>query len=486
MKKSTKFLFKITLSLFIFSQGFYVFLVILPQKQKVISGNLTASSDTLSNSRLSYSGKVSGAHTAGATTINLQSGTGNAPDINTNHLFPKDVVSIGPNGLMTVSSIVNTTSFTNTAGLTVGVADGTNIYATQSATHTISSTTASTVNEGAIRILIPATDQTSSSNDGAPDNVGFDFNSITSASITCPTYAGVSWQTPSATASSSFGQNYHAFECRFAGSVPASTALTMVVGGTKKLINPAPKSTHTQGTADTYNVKVQILGYPQYNIIDSTIVTVSPTEAVLVSSTINPSLTFTIGGIAASQTYCGITTTVATTFDTVPFGDINSISTFYNAAHQIQAATNAPSGYTIKVAEDDNLRKDGSTYIVDTGCDSGKSCTAGSSGQGQWQTTTTAGWGYSLHNSTATTVAFNYNDTSGGNCAVGTTYCAKPFACNNLAGGCVSTTAEQQIANSSAPSSTQTFYVCYRLNASGTQATGYYQTRVIYYASATF
>jgi hypothetical protein len=79
----------------------------------------------------------------------------------------------------------------------------------------------------------------------------------------------------------------------------------MVVGGTKKLINPAPKSTHTQGTADTYNVKIQILGYPQYNIIDSTIVTVSPTEAVLVSSTINPSLTFTIGGIAASQTYCG-------------------------------------------------------------------------------------------------------------------------------------------------------------------------------------
>jgi hypothetical protein len=96
MKKSTKFLFKITLSLFIFSQSFYIFLVILPQKQKVISGNLTSSSDTLSNSRLSYSGKVSGAHTAGATTINLQSGAGNAPDINTNHLFPKDVVSIGP------------------------------------------------------------------------------------------------------------------------------------------------------------------------------------------------------------------------------------------------------------------------------------------------------------------------------------------------------------------------------------------------------
>jgi len=488
MKKPAKFLFKIVLSFFVFFQCSYIFLVALPQRQNVISGDLISSSDTLSNSRLSYSGKVSGAHATGTTTVNIQSGAGNAPDINTNHLFPKDIISIGPNGSMTTSSIVNTTSFTTTAGLTVGVADGATIYATQSATHTVSATTASTVTEGAIRILIPATDQTSSSNNSAPDNAGFDFNSITSASITCPTYADVSWQTPTATASSGFGENYHAFECRFAGSVPTSTALTMIVGGTRKLINPAPKSSHTQGTADTYNVKIQILGYPQYNIIDSTTVTVSPIEAVLVSATVNPSLTFTIAGIAASQTYCGVSTTVATTVDTVPFGDINSTSTFYNAAHTIAAATNAPSGYTVKVAEDDNLRKDGSTTIADTTCDSGKACAqAGPPGtQGQWQTTSTAGWGYSLQNSTATSVAFNYNDTSGGSCALGTTYCAKPFNCNNLSGTCSVTYAADTIANSSAPSSTQTFYVCYRLNASGTQVTGYYQTRVIYYASATF
>jgi len=493
MKKNYRALSKLIIFFLVFFQSSYVFLAKLPQKQIAESDNITSASDTLSNSRLSYYAKVSGVHDAGATTINIQSGAGNAPDINTNHLFPKDLVSVGPNGPTapkTVASIVNTTSFTTTTGLTVGVSDGDAIYGTQSATHTLAFTTTSTVNEGAIRVLIPAGDQTSASNDGKPDGGttnGFDFNSITGASVTCPTGGSVEWQAASATASAAFGSNYHAFECRFAGSL-ASTALTMTVGGAIKLVNPAPKSTHAQGTADTYNVKIQLLSYPQYAAIDTVTVTVSPIEAVLVSATVNPSLTFTIAGIAAEETYCGVSTSVTTTVDAVPFGEINSTSTFYNAAHTITAATNAPSGYTIKVAEDDNLRKDVSTTIADVTCDSGKACAQGGppGTQGQWQTTSTAGWGYSLQNSTATTVAFDYNDTSGGGCAVGTTYCAKPFNCNNLSGTCSATNQADTVANSSAPSATQTFYVCYRLNVSAIQVPGYYQTRVIYYASATF
>jgi len=491
MKKIYRAVSRLIIFFLVFFQFSYVFLAKLPQRQIAESGNITSASDTLSNSRLSYYAKVSGAHNAGATTIDIKSSA--SPDNDTNHLFPKDLVSVGPNGPTTpktVASIVNTTSFTTTTGLTVGASDGDAIYATQSATHTLAFTTASTVNQGAIRVLVPAGDQTSGSNDGKPDGVataGFDFNTMTGGSVTCPTGGSVTWQTASATASSAFAQNYHAFECRFAGSL-ASTALTMTIGGSTKLVNPAPKSAHAQGTADTYNVKIQLLEYPQYAVVDTVIVTVSPIEAVLVSATVNPSLTFTIAGIAASQTKCNVTTTVATTVDTVPFGDINSTSTFYNAAHTITAATNAPSGYTIKVAEDDNLRKDVSTTIADTVCDSGKACTqAGPPGtQGQWQTTSTAGWGYSLQNSTVTTIAFNYNDTSGGTCDGSTTYCAKPFNCNNLSTTCSATYQADTIASSAAPSATQTFYVCYRLNVSGTQATGYYQTRVIYYASAIF
>ncbi len=475
--------------LLVFFQFSYFFLAKLPQGQIAESGNITSASDTLSNSRLSYYAKVSGVHNAGATTITIKSSDN--PDNNTNHLFPKDIVSVGPNGLLTVASIVNTTNFTAATGLTVGASDGDAVYATQSATHTLAFTTTSTVNEGAIRVLVPAGDHTSASNDGNPDGgatAGFDFNTMTGSDVTCPTGGSVAWQSASATDSATFGSNYHVFECRFAGSLAGATDLTMTIGGTKKLINPAPKSTHTQGTADTYNVKIQLLEYPQYAPVDTVIVTVSPIEAVLVSATVNPSLTFTIAGIAASETYCGVSTTVATTVDTVPFGDINSTSTFYNAAHTVTAATNAPSGYTIKVAEDDNLRKDASTIIADTTCDSGKACAqAGPPGtQGQWQTTSTPGWGYSLQNSDATAIAFQYSDTSGGTCTAGTTYCAKPFNCNDLSGDCSATYAADTIANSTAPSATQTFYVCYRLNVSGTQATGYYQTRVIYYASATF
>ena len=415
------------------------------------------------------------------------------PDNNTNHLFPQDIVLLGSNNNRTVASIEGSLQFSTTTTITNQLANGDAIYATQSATHTIGFTTVTVGNMlgGAIRVLIPAGDSTSASNNSLPDGgstAGFDFNAITAGSVTCPTGGGVTWETATATASSTFGNNLHAFECRFRGGTLSAGAYTMTIGGATKLINPAPRTSHTQGTADTYVVKIQQLDYGSgYSLVDGVNVSVSPVEAVLVSATINPSLTFSLTAQAAGASRCGVTTSVATTVTTIPFGELTASDAFYNAAHLVSIATNATSGYTIKLAEDDELRKPGTgTYINVGTCDAGSTCSPTS--KGQWQTASgNYGWGYSLHTvSGSPTLAFNYNDTSGGNCGGGTTYCAKSFACNNVSGSCAATTAEQTIASSTAPVSTQTFYTCYRLNYGPTQATGYYQTRLLYYANATF
>ena len=484
--RKSRILYKLALYSFVLFQGTFLFLVKAPSPTD--SGNLYSASDTLSNSRLSYYAKVSGAQSVGTTNWTIQN-SGN-PDTNTNHLFPQDHISIGNIGNMQVATVSGTTSFSTVGASTIGIANGDTIYASQSAAHVLTFTNQSAITQGAIRVLIPAGTNTSGSNDGAPDGLstaGFDFNNIAAANITCPTGGGVgTWQTPTATPSSTFGSNYHAFECRFAGSLSAAQALTFTIGNTSRaLINPAPKTGHTQGLADTYNVRLQLLQYPNYNVVDSVIVTVSPVEAVLVSATVNPSLTFQISGVSASTTHCGVSTSVTTTATSVPFGDITATGAFYDAAHQLSVSTNAVSGYVVKVAEDDELSADTNgdgtpdTTLPDTTCD-GANCSATTTGR--WNTTSTEGWGYSLENSSST-VPFQYSTVTG-NCSGGT-YCAKQFACNNST-ACSSVTAAQQIASSTAPSSTQNLYVCYRLNVGASQQAAYYQTRILYIATGTF
>ena len=164
-----------------------IFITTLITPSELSSAALTSASVTLSNSRLSYYAKVSGAHTAADTTILIQ-GSSNA-DNNTNHLFPNDTISVGPNGNVTVGNIIDGTNFALSAGLTEGASDGDAIYATQSGTVTATFTIANNIPaNGYIRISIP--DPASGGNDGAPDTAataatnGWDLNGIAVADVT--------------------------------------------------------------------------------------------------------------------------------------------------------------------------------------------------------------------------------------------------------------------------------------------------------------
>lgn len=486
--------YRFILFVFVLFQFSYLFFYQIPQQKllEVDSGTLITASANLSNSRLSYYAKISGAHNLGSSFFTIQSSSN--PDNNTSHLFPRDTVNIGNNLNMTVSTSSAATTFSTTANSTSQLANGDPVTASQSAVHTITFTTVSAVTNPIFRVYIPAGTNTATSNDSGVDGgatAGFDLNYLNinaAANITCISNGTVSpqWGEYSATPSATIGNNLHAVECHYHGDLASGQNVTMTIGSTVKLINPAPKTGHTQGLADTYIVKIKQYQYPAMAEVDTVNVSVSAVEGVLVSATVNPSLSFQISGIAAGATRCGEATTVATTAMTVPFGELTGSDTFYKAAHSVSASTNAGSGYVIKIAETDSLKKPTlSTAIPDATCeDSPNNCTYTTTGRWLSTATTKYGWGYSLETQSGSpTLTFTY--TSGSvqdNCPGSSAYCAR--ALPNLTS--VPNSQTTIATSGGAPTATQSFYTCYRLNYGPTQATGYYQTQVMYFPSAIF
>lgn len=473
--KTIFFLFnKITLSVFVFTQ---LFLTRMALPKQTRTATLTSASATLSNPRLSYYAKVSGAHTAGDNTILIQS-SGNA-DNNTNHLFPNDTVSVGPNGGLTVSTIIDSTNFALSTGLTVGASDGDAVYATQSGSLTISFALASAIPaNGYVKITIP--DPASGGNDGAPDTGastsvnGFDLNSMTTGDITVSGGTGCTWSgTETLTAGSGSGHTYQ----QITTTQCTGGTITVTFDNDPGLVNPAPISSgHTQGTADVYTITIET--YDSSNqLIDNVDTSVAITEGVLVSATIEESLAFSVAGVASGQSACGQTTDVTTTAYSIPYGALTAPSGFKEAAQLLTVSTNSDGGYAVRFYEDDELGKDGADtpYIPDTPCDSGP-CTHTSSQE--WNTSSNYGFGYSLANSSGTDAKFVYNESS-------RTFSAKQLP-NISEGASQYSDTNAEIMSNSGPVSGSAVNICYRLSVSGSQEAGYYYNKVKYTATPIF
>ena len=466
---------------------------LLVRPPELDSANLTSVKDTLSTSRLSYYGSLNGAHTVGPTIVKVN--TSGMPSTSTANLFTGDTTWIGDGSTgstYTVDDIIDTDEFTITAGLASGdVEDDDLVIATRSATHTLAFTTATAIPNGAIRILIPS--GTNGVNDGIPNHDGFDFNSIVAGDLTAPTGGGVtSWESPTATVSGGTfcSAGNHCFEARYNGTNNVNASLTFTIGdgGATDLINPVAATGHAAGTADTYTVTVQHLGSrtSDYPVLDSTTIKIAVIESVRVTATVDPSITFTVAGEAASGSRCGVTTDVTTTATTVPFGAV-TLAAFNDAAQKLSAVTNALGGYAVTVISDDQLSIGGdhTTEIENTDCD-GEDCTDTTSGD--WSTENdVSGFGFSLENIDATTVPFEY-DTFTGSCAGGADYCARMVPSTATASETPddSDAVLQIMSNTSTPSTTEDLYVCYRLVVDTTQSAGDYENNVTFTATATF
>lgn len=466
------------------------------QAQPLEADSLTSASATLSNPRFSFSGQVDVGASFGTIAINIKT-AGNIADKNTNHLFPKDPIAIGPIGDLTVSSVVDTDTFMVGIGLTVPIDDAAPIYATQSGILTVAVTTANNIPaNGDIIVTIP--DPASNGNDSAPDtadsttNNGFDFNGITTSNVTCPT--GANWSATSATAGD--GSSGHQIICTTDSEVLAGTALTIAIGdGSTGLINPAPiYSGHTQGLADTYTITVETRDAAN-NVIDDVNTKVAPVEAVLISATVDMTLTFQVIGVNTGTTACGVAANVTTTPTSVPWSTISTADIFKNAAQQLNVTTNAEDGYSVKIEQNDQMGKNGKvctgaaagealSCIMDTTCNVGTPCDESTASE--WTDATNYhGLGYSIANVDGSDAAFLYNSddctaTLGGGTG---TFCAKQLPDQE-----VTPTAETKeiIMSNSNPVNSKDIYVCYRIAISGTQPAGYYYNKVKYTATATF
>lgn len=481
MRLHKNYLYKFILFLFIFFQASYVFFVRLPLIKHVDTATLTSASATLSNSRLSYYAKVSGAHTAADTTITIQT-SGNA-DNNTSHLFPNDTVSVGPNGDKTVATIIDSSNFALSSGITVGASNSDAIYATQSGILTIAFTVVSTIPaNGYVKVTLP--DPPSNGNDGAPDTTsstttnGFDLNGMTTSNTAVSGGTGCTWSgTETLTAGSGSGHTYK----QVTTTACTGGTVTVTIGdGTKGLVNPAPvTSGHTQGTADVYPITVATFDSSDQQI-DTVDIKVAPVEAVLVSATVDETLSFAVAAVAASTSTCGQTTDVTTTAYSIPWGTLSTANAFSEGTQQLTVSTNADWGYSVKIEENDQMGKSGVACtgagagesvncIKDTTCDA----TCSESASTEWTTATNNGLGFSLANVSGTDASFTYNES------------ARTFSSRQIADQEASETKANIMSNTGQVSGSSA-YVCYRISISATQPAGYYYNKVKYTATATF
>lgn len=445
------------------------------------SANLTNAKDTLQTSRLSVRARVDATGTTvGSSNVKIKtSASAPANTITTNNLRAQDSVVIGT-GTYTIVDIVDTDEFTVTPVLASGDADdGNPIYLKVRPRHTIQFTTASAVANGYFQILLPA--DSTNPNDGNPDDEGYDFN--TTVDVTAPADVGSTFDfvtgvaTPAGGAGCTSPANYHCFSFHYSGTGAVGQALTLYIGntnGTNTPIAPATGTSHTEGTADTYPVLVRQFAAnadpTSATPVDATTTRVAHIESVRVTATVDPTISFSIAGIASGQTRCGVTTDVTTTATSVPFGGM-ALNTFKTLAQDLTVSTNASGGYVVTSSENDQLGLGGATtpFIPDTTCDGG-TCTESTAAE--WNTATNTGFGYSLQNVDAASIAFEYNDTG--------TFDARPFA--NIVDG----DTPQTIFSSTTVANAQNAYVCYRLSVGATQAAGDYENQITYTATGTF
>lgn len=459
--------------------------------QKLQSANLTSVSDTLSTSRPSFRGALTAANSVGSSVVVINTTANAYPSTSSAQLVEGDVLGIGEAGSLgsyTVASTSSLSTFTTTAGLASGDADsGDDVIASSSATHTLRFTTANAIANGRFRILVPALTDNGAAADGIPDGGYFDFGT-SAPTVTCPTDIGATYDfvTGTATASSvTIGStDYHAYECAYSGAGAVGTVFDGTSNGAitlASIINPAPRTSHTTGQADTYNVIVQQLD-SNFTVADSTTVAVGVIEAVKVTATVDPQITFLIQGQAIGTSACGITNAVLTTAASVPFGSI-SISAFTNAVQGMSVSTNAVGGFTVTAIENDQLGRNGAACTGDPTITSNTNCIADARGDGgtmsdstsaEWTVATNRGFAYSLDDANnSTTPAFEYNESA-------RTFSARQFADAENSGSPVG------IFSATGPADNHNLYVCYRIVAGTTTAAGNYENYITYRATATF
>ncbi|MFS8130491.1 MAG: hypothetical protein ACMG57_00785 [Candidatus Dojkabacteria bacterium] len=141
------------------------------------------------------------------------------------------------------------------------------------------------------------------------------------------------------------------------GETPASgTARTVVL---TTITNGSVAGTIYFLQFSTYN-NVDCVTTP----VDSATIAYIYTNGQTVSASVDPTLTFSVAGVASAGTVNSTTTNITTTSTTIPFGTITA-STNKVAAQDLSIATNAGSGYTVTIKYTGTFSNGGGGVITD-------------------------------------------------------------------------------------------------------------------------
>ena len=498
MKRKIQYIISSFLILFVASFTFFA------HRYQVNSyGVIMGAKDTLSNPQLSYFSRLNVGVTQGDSFIRINtSNVGfTVPSNSTNNLFVGDTIAIGTTGLgngtsgpitlYTIKDLGDTGSIELNTGIGQSNAFvGAAVIATRSSIHTINFTTTGNITSGFWQVLIKATNRVGETqNDGIPDQTGFDLGQdvgvattgpgtrLKQADVTCPFGVGI---TAFAIGTTTIGTNlYHTITCWQGLGITAAPGVgtSIVIGRDltlgSQLINPTPNNigiTRSEGNADVYTFLIRHLDASQ-GLVDQTQGKIAVVEAVRVTATVDPTLSFSIGSTNATMTggtACGNsaygTNANNTTADSVAFGSI-VLNQSNDLAQLLNIVTNSDSGYAVTVYEDRPMHSvaDGTT-IPDTVCNGTCTMSVGTT----WSNVSNSGFGYSVQN-------FNLG--------TGTSIFAAPFY-KPFGSGYAN--AQQIMRNAATPQGLEQAYVCYRITAATSQEASNYEAKLIYTATATF
>ncbi|MDO8335474.1 MAG: hypothetical protein Q7T74_01675 [Candidatus Saccharibacteria bacterium] len=227
---------------------------------------------------------------------------------------------------------------------------------------------------GKITLTYPGT----ANNTASPSATTFAFNNLQTGSVVSNPASGcnsVSISAPTIT-------------CTTNAIITAGTTVTVLVGCSAQsggscttqvptLINPT-KSNSTAGAADIWKIGIQTLDSGDIVLDDSTIA-IGTVESVTVRATIDPSLTFTIAGVANGVTLsslytgCGqldtTNTGITSTATDISLGSLSVPpginSTLSNiAAQTLVVTTNGANGYSITATSSGQLRNVATGFAI--------------------------------------------------------------------------------------------------------------------------
>lgn len=228
------------------------------------------------------------------------------------------------------------------------------------AKHTVSFTTITSVPVGGhMYIIFPG----SNVNSASPSATAFAWNNLQDANVSASFSSGTATCTITATVAGTV-------DCEVGtASVSPGTTVTIAIGSTTPtLINPT--KTATAGTADLW--KIFIKTTDGSNDLDIGSTKIGTIESVFVQATVEPTLTFTIAGVANNT---NINTIGACAGNITTNSGIPSTATDVNlgilgngyisrSAQQLTVSTNAATGYVITATSSGQLKNPASGVII--------------------------------------------------------------------------------------------------------------------------